>query len=115
MMVRVIKAKEDLHTTQIRELFWEYLHWANGKVNEEFGVNFEIETMVEEDMQSLDKFMPPKGRLLLGYDGERLAGIACLKYLAPGIGEIKRMQPVEKQPIGKAMTADSLKSSNGRH
>jgi N-acetylglutamate synthase-like GNAT family acetyltransferase len=35
--------------------------------------------------------MPPKGRLLLCYAEEHLTGIACLKYLAPGIGEIKRM------------------------
>ena len=42
-------------------------------------------------MQLLDKFMPPKGRLLLCYAEESLAGIACLKYLAPNIREIKRM------------------------
>ena len=91
MTVKIITANEDYHAAQIRELFWEYLQWANAKVNDEFGVNFDIENMLEVDMQHLDKFMPPKGRLLLCYAEERLAGIACLKYLAPGIGEIKRM------------------------
>jgi len=91
MMVKIITANKDLHATQIHELFWEYLQWANPKVNDEFGVNFEIETMLEADMRHLDKFMPAKGRLLLCYAEERLAGIACLKYLAPSIGEIKRM------------------------
>jgi GNAT superfamily N-acetyltransferase len=91
MTVKITTANKDLHATQIRELFWEYLQWANARVNEEFGVNFEIETILETDMQQLDKYMPLKGRLLLCYAEEHIAGIACLKYLAPGIGEIKRM------------------------
>lgn len=90
-MIKVITANQDQHAAQIRDLFWEYLQWANAKVNEEFGVNFDIATMLEADMQGLDKFMPPNGRLLLGYAEDRLAGIACLKYLTPSIGEIKRM------------------------
>ena len=106
MMVKVITANKDLHATQIRELFWEYLQWANAKVNEEFGVNFDIETMLEADMQHLDKFMPPNGRLLLCYAEDRLAGIACLKYLTPSIGEIKRMyvRPGNrKRGLGRAL------------
>jgi GNAT superfamily N-acetyltransferase len=106
MIVKVITADKDLHAGQIRELFWEYLQWANGKVNEEFGVNFEIEALLEEDMLHLDKFMPPAGRLLLGYAEERLAGIACLKYLSPGIGEIKRMYvrpEYRKMGLGRAL------------
>jgi GNAT superfamily N-acetyltransferase len=105
-MVKIITANKELHATQIRELFWEYLQWANAKVNAEFGVNFEIEAMLEADMQHLDKFMPTKGRLLLCYAEERLAGIACLKYLAPGIGEIKRMyvRPGNrKRGLGRAL------------
>jgi GNAT superfamily N-acetyltransferase len=105
-MVKIILADKDLHATQIREVFWEYLQWANARVNEEFGVNFEIETILEADMQQLDKFMPPKGCFLLCYAEELLAGIACLKYLAPGIGEIKRMyvRPGNrKRGLGRAL------------
>jgi GNAT superfamily N-acetyltransferase len=91
MTNQVIIADKEQHASQIRELFWEYLQWANARVNEEFEVSFDIATMLEEDMQNLDKFMPPKGRLLLGYMGDELAGIACLKALTPSIGEVKRM------------------------
>jgi GNAT superfamily N-acetyltransferase len=90
-MVTVITADKVLHAMQIRELFWEYLQWVNERINEEFQVNFDIETILEDDMQQLDKFMPTNGRLLLSYMENRLAGMACMKYLAPGIGEIKRM------------------------
>jgi GNAT superfamily N-acetyltransferase len=91
MTTQVIIADREQHASQIRELFWEYLQWANIRVQEEFNVSFDIATMLEGDMQGLDKFMPPHGRLLLGYIGKDLAGIACLKELTPGIGEVKRM------------------------
>jgi GNAT superfamily N-acetyltransferase len=90
-MVRLIIATKDQHARPIRELFWEYLQWANAKVKEEFGVSFDIATMLEEDMNVLGKFMPPKGRLLLSYLEDRPVGIACLKELTDSIGEVKRM------------------------
>lgn len=111
MMVKIIISNKDFHAAEIRELFWEYLQWANAKVNEEFGVNFEIENMLETDMLQLDKFMPPEGRLLLGYTEEQLAGIACLKYLAPKICEIKRMyvRPGNrKRGLGRALVNQLL-------
>ncbi len=90
-MINIVVASQDQHTPQIRDLFWEYLQWANSRTNEEFKVNFDIATMLEDDMGHLNKFMPPKGRLLLGYNEDQLAGIGCLKELTPEIGEIKRM------------------------
>lgn len=105
-MVKVIIANKDQHAPQIRELFWEYLEWANSRVNEEFEVNFDIAAILEADMKDLDKFMPFKGRLLLCYTEDRLAGIACLKELTPSIGEIKRMYvrpQYRKKGIGRAL------------
>jgi len=84
-MIQIIIAYEERHSQPIRELFWEYLQWANAKVEKEFGVSFDIATMLEEDMNTLDKFMPPKGRLLLGYVENQPAGIACLKALTDTI------------------------------
>jgi len=39
--VRVLTFAQN-RSTLFRELFWEYLQWANAKVNEEFGVSFDI-------------------------------------------------------------------------
>ena len=106
MTNQVIIADKEQHASQIRELFWEYLQWANARVNEEFKVGFDIATLLEDDLLDLDKFMPPKGRLLLGYIGEALAGIACLKALAPSIAEVKRMyvRPgYRKAGLGRAL------------
>ncbi len=83
----VIADDTDQCASQSRELFWEYLQWANANVNREFGVNFDIASIVETDMNELSKFMPSHGCLLLGY----VAGIACLKQLSPHISEVKRI------------------------
>lgn len=90
-MIQILIANQNRHTQPIRELFWEYLQWANGKVEENFGVSFDIVAMLEEDMNTLDKFTPPKGCLLLGYMEDQPMGIACLKVLTDRIGEVKRM------------------------
>ena len=90
-MSPIHQAQTEEDRVRVRELFWKYLEWANGRVNEEFDVNFDIETMLEDDMAELDIFFPPDGRLLLATEESRTAGIACLKRLRKDIGEIKRM------------------------
>ena len=105
-MNHIIIADQDQHTQAIRELFWEYLQWANGKVEQNFGVSFDIAAMLEEDMNNLDKFMSPKGCLSLGYGEDRPIGIACLKTLSGTIGEVKRMYvrpEARNQGLGRAL------------
>lgn len=85
MMIKVIIANKEQHTTQIRDLFWEHLQWANAKVKEKFKIILNTDAMLEADMKNLDKFMPPQGLLLLAYSGDRLAGIQ-LKNLPSLIG-----------------------------
>ena len=113
-MVTIIVADKNHHAAPIRALFWEYLQWANGRLNQEFGVNFDIAALIEQDMTGLDKFMPPQGRLLLGYVNENLAGIACLKALTSPIGEIKRMyvRPTSRQQgVARALINQIVESS----
>ena len=105
-MIQIVIANQDQHAQPIRELFWEYLQWANAKVQENFGVSFDIAAMLEEDMNTLDKFMPPKGRLLLGYVDDQFMGIACLKVLTDSVGEAKRMYvrpQARKNGLGRAL------------
>ena len=105
-MIQIVIANQDQHTQPIRELFWEYLQWANGKVQENFGVSFDIASMLEEDMTTLNKFMPPQGRLFLGYVEDQPMGIACLKALTDSIAEVKRMYvrpQVRNRGLGRAM------------
>ena len=108
---RIYQADPTRDAAQVRELFWEYLQWANGMVNETYGVNFEIRTMLDEDMLKLGIFMPPKGRLLLSEGTGELSGIACLRENGDGTGEIKRMyvRPAyRRQGVGRALLVQLL-------
>ena len=114
MITKVLVADEIQYAPQIRELFWEYLQWANTNVNKEFQVSFDIVTMLEGDIKDLEKFMPPPGRLLLGYSGTNLAGVACLKKLTSSVGEIKRMyvRPENRQQgVGRALIQGILQEA----
>jgi GNAT superfamily N-acetyltransferase len=90
-MTSIHQAATDEDRAVVRELFWEYLDWANARLNEEYDINLEIESMVERDMAKLDIFLPPYGRLLLATEGDCTAGIACMRRIGEHTGEIKRM------------------------
>jgi GNAT superfamily N-acetyltransferase len=105
-MLRLFQAETDEHRQHVRELFWEYLQWANGMVNREFGVSFDIEAMLVDDMAQLVKFMPPAGRLLLAEWQGQMAGIAGLRQLDSNTAEVKRMyvRPLARhQGVGRAL------------
>jgi GNAT superfamily N-acetyltransferase len=113
-MIQIVIANQDQHAQPIRELFWEYLQWANTKVEENFQVSFDIAAMLEDDMNTLGKFMPPMGRLLLGLVEDQPMGIACLKELSNSIGEIKRMYvrpQARKIGLGRALLRRILEES----
>jgi GNAT superfamily N-acetyltransferase len=90
-MLKIYQVESDKDRGYVRELFWEYLEWANAGLNEQFGINFAIEQMLEEDMLALNKFYPPQGRLLLAELDTRVAGLACMHQIRQDMGEIKRM------------------------
>lgn len=89
LRIRQAVSKEDIE--HVRDLFWEYLQGANAGLNEEFGIDFDIASMLERDMAKLEIFSPPDGRLLLAFDGSEVAGLACMRRIRADVGEIKRM------------------------
>jgi GNAT superfamily N-acetyltransferase len=105
-MLRIFQVETDEHLHQLKELFWEYLQWANAMVVQEFGVSFDIEAMLVADMAKLNIFSPPEGRLLLAEWQEQMAGIAGLRRLDASTAEVKRMyvRPMARgQGIGRAL------------
>jgi GNAT superfamily N-acetyltransferase len=105
-VLRVYQVRPDEDRGHVRELFWEYLQWANSRVNEEFGVDFDIQSMLEQNMLELEKFSPPHGRLLLAEHEGQITGLACMRRIREDIGEIKRMyvRPgFRGKGIGKAL------------
>lgn len=89
--VEVLQADMVKDGESIRSIFWEYLSWANERLKQEFGISFDIATMLEEGMAELENFMPPHGRLLLARHATEVVGCACLRTIGEGIAEVKRM------------------------
>jgi GNAT superfamily N-acetyltransferase len=76
---------------QVKELFTEYMQWIHLKLNEEYGIDFDVKSKVAQDMTELDMFSPPSGRLILLTLGSELVGLGCLRSIGDKLGEIKRM------------------------
>ncbi len=103
--MHIFQVKTEKHKQQVYDLWWEYLHWANGQLNEHYNIDFDVQSAIENDMATIDKFMPPSGRLLVAEINGELVGCASMKKLTDDISEIKRMyvQPKARgQGIGRA-------------
>jgi len=113
-VLSIQRAESDADLRCVEELFWEYLQWGHAKLVEEYGIDLDIELLHQECMQNLDKFSPPHGSLLLARDGARATGVACMRRLGEGIGEIKRMYVREAyrgQGIGRALLRQLLEDA----
>lgn len=106
MVLSICQMDPDHGTAQVRAMFWEYLQWANSRLNEEYGIDFDIEAMFDKTMSELQTYFPPDGRLLLAKAANRVVGIACMRRIGGDIGEIKRMYvrgAFRGQGIGRAL------------
>jgi GNAT superfamily N-acetyltransferase len=113
-MLSVFQAAKGKDAPMVRELLGEYLAWAISVVNREFGVDFDLETMLGQDMAELDKYLPPQGRLLLAEFEGQMAGVACMRRIGPDTGEIKRMYvrpQFRRQGIGRALAERLIQES----
>ncbi len=75
-------------------------------MSKEFGVRFDIEAMLVDDMADLGKFMLPAGRLLPAEWEGHMAGIAGLRQLDASTAEVKRMyvRPLARnRGVGRAL------------
>jgi GNAT superfamily N-acetyltransferase len=76
---------------QAAALVREYLEWLNNRIQNDYGIEFDVEAMVRSDLSDPNKFHPPYGRFyLVTYQGQA-AGVGCLKKLEEDVGEIQRM------------------------
>jgi GNAT superfamily N-acetyltransferase len=89
--MRVVQQEQSSELEHVRALFLEYLTWVNEQLLVHHDFSFDVQSKVEEGMETLDQFSPPHGRLLLVREGDAVAGLGCLRQVAAAVGEIKRM------------------------
>ena len=98
--------RTDEQKEQAAALIREYLDWLNERVKRDYGLEFDIEAMMESDLTDSDKFRPPQGRFCLAQYGDKIAGVGCLKKMGDGVGEIQRMYVLpsfRSKGIGRAI------------
>ena len=90
VLVRDVLLPNDLE--DVKKLWFEYLTWGNGQMQTLYGAHpHNPKEAVEQDIASIDKFLPPHGRLMLAVYEGKVCGLGSLKSINPEIGEIKRM------------------------
>ena len=91
-IVEIREAQLPKDIESIQQLWTAYLTWGNDKMQSLYGVHpHNPEEAVQQDIEKIDKFLPPNGRLILAFIDGKACGIGCLKSINKEIGEIKRM------------------------
>lgn len=100
----------------VRLLWLEYLTWGNDGLESRYGFRLPVEEAVEHDVETIEKFQPPDGSLLLAFEEERAVGIGCMRRIGPETAEIKRMyvQPTYRgEGIGRALLSGLIEAAGG--
>lgn len=95
------------HKKEAGALIREYLEWLNERLQQDYGMEFDVDAMVHSDLSDPQKFHPPRGRFYLVLYGDQIVGVGCLKKLEPDVGEVQRMYVLPAfrgKGIGRAIT-----------
>jgi GNAT superfamily N-acetyltransferase len=74
-----------------RPLIVEYLSWIANSAAANYSLSFDVEAMVQSDVDDRSKFYPPSGRFYVLRHADAYIGVGCLKRLAPTVAELQRM------------------------
>jgi GNAT superfamily N-acetyltransferase len=98
----------------VGRLWLDYLTWGNDELESRYGFRLPVREAVEHDLATIAKFQPPDGRLLLALEDDMAVGTACMRGIAPGTAEIKRMYvqpPHRRAGVGRAMLDQLIASA----
>jgi GNAT superfamily N-acetyltransferase len=110
-MFRIYPIESGDDRNKIRELFREYIQLTNDEINANFNYSLDVLKLLNEDMNTFEKYLPPSGRLILAeQDGEVIGLGGVIKY-KDDIGEITRMyvqSAYRRKGIGKSLLEQIL-------
>ena len=87
-------------------LWLEYLTWATDEVEARYGFSKSARDVVEHDIETIERYQPPDGRLLLAFIDGVAVGTVCMQRIGPDVAELKRMyvQPAHRHGgLGRAL------------
>lgn len=87
--IRDVDASRD--RADVERLWRDYLYWGNDGLESRHGFRLPVDDAIERDLDSMAKFLPPDGRLLLAVQDGRPIGTSALQRIGPQTAEIKRM------------------------
>jgi GNAT superfamily N-acetyltransferase len=90
-MAELVAFVPGAHEAELRALWTAYMEEAADDLKRELGFEEDIPAAVADTLAHLDQFAPPAGRLVLVEENGAILGCGCLRAIAPGVAEIKRM------------------------
>jgi GNAT superfamily N-acetyltransferase len=99
-MVEIKDAKLPNEIDAVARLWLDYLTWGNDELEARHGFRLPIEEAVQHDIDTIGKFEPSEGRLLLAFDDDTAIGTAAMRRVRPDTAEIKRMWVNPSQRLG---------------
>jgi len=99
----------------VARLWLDYLTWGNDEMEAKHGFRLPVGEAIRHDLETIGKFEPPDGRLLLAVDDDAAIGTAALRRVGPDTAEIKRMwvDPSKRRSgIGRSMLDRLLEAAN---
>ncbi|MHA2041910.1 MAG: GNAT family N-acetyltransferase [Candidatus Thorarchaeota archaeon] len=96
MTVKIIPFNAEHHKKQFFEMNIEFVRWSHEQILTHHGVDMsegsgDAREYVESMSDELAALQPPRGFVLVLESEEKLVGMALIKTIDEGIGEIKRM------------------------
>lgn len=91
--MEIIKVETSEYKPFIRELTSEYLGWIAIMFEKEFNIIIKdlVREYVNNDIQNLDKYLPPDGRLIFCKYDTTFVGMVRLRKIKREVGEVKNM------------------------
>ncbi len=113
-MTTILQARMPEDQTAVHGLFSDYLRWVCPRIYQEYHAIFDAESMILSDMKKIDIFLSPNGFLLLAQEDRAVAGCACIRIIAKGVAELKRMYvrpDFRRKGIGKALVQKTIEEA----
>lgn len=113
-MYTIREASLDRDLPAVRRLWFDHLGSSRTLLAERYDIHLPVEVAVEHDIETIQKFQPPSGRILLAETSAGPIGTGSFRMIRAGVAEIKRMyvDPAHRgEGVGRLLLAALVRSA----